>query len=267
MSTAPNPRLRLDSLRATARVGHGPTLRIGAFSMLELMIALAIFAVIGGALFQVMDACLRTTSELHDMQRFTRQVASYTELCRKGFATLSADATMVSPVSEEVDGQELRFRNAPSLFAWGATPMNYGTTTLAVRPQEDGLFSLSLSRSDFKLPEEEPDAAGQIAEVPELEPDEHGRYWLPLIADLEWARWRFYDPRQREWQESWPHSQRRPTMMELTLMIPGDTVPYRAVFRLATASTPAKSGPAQSGRPAKPAQPNGAPQQRRGARR
>lgn len=222
------------------------------FSMLELMIALAIFAIIGGALFQVMDACLRTTGELHDMQRFTRQVASYTELCRKGFATLPGDATMISPVSEEADGQELRFRNTPGLFAWGATPMNYGTTTLAVRPQEDGLFSLSLSRSDFKLPEEEAEDAGQTAEVPELEPDDQGRYWLPLIADLEWARWRFYDPRRREWQEAWPYSQRRPSMMELTLMIPGDTVPYRAVFRLAATSTPADRQPAQQRRRARP---------------
>ncbi len=208
--------------------------RAPGFTLLELVIAMAVFSIIAVALFRVLDACLRTTNELHDAQRVTRQLATFAELCRKTFATLPPTASFRVPASLEADGQEIEFKDAPAIFAFGDSPLNYGTTTLAVRPREDGLFELSISRSDFAPPKDESTIIGVEASAPSLEPDEKGRYWLLLAGDLEWARWRFYDPRAHDWVESWTRNT-RPPLVELSLLLTGDTVPFRAVFPVAFA--------------------------------
>jgi prepilin-type N-terminal cleavage/methylation domain-containing protein len=218
------------------------------FTLLELVIAMAVFSIVAVALFRVLDACMRTAGELQDSQRITRQMAVFTELCRKTFGTLPSSATFRVPLMPEAEGQEIVFGNAPAIFALGDAPLNYGTTTLAVRPREDGLFELALSRSDFGPPKEEDGLGG---EVPLPEPDEKGRYWLLLVGELEWARWRFYDPRAKEWVESWTRSN-RPPLVELSLLLTGDTVPYRAVFPVSfaqnTGGGPAEVRPNRRGR-------------------
>jgi type II secretory pathway pseudopilin PulG len=210
-----------------------------------LVIAMAVFSIVAVALFRVLDASLRTANELQDSQRITRQMAAFSELCRKTFATLPSAANFRAPLMPEAEGQEIVFQNAPAIFAFGDAPLNYGTTTVAVRPREDGLFELAISRSDFGPPKEEEGAIGLPGEVPMPEPDEKGRYWLLLAGDLEWARWRFYDPRAKDWVESWTRAN-RPPLVELSLLMSGDTVPYRAVFPVSFA----QEATDQSGQPA-----------------
>jgi len=214
----------------------------GGFTLLELILALGIFAIIAVGIFGVLDASMRTTQELYDAQRVTRQIGAFAELCRTTFSTLPATASFRVPPSEEAEGQEVVFSDAPSIFAWGGNPLNYGTTTLAVRPQEDGHFNLSISRSDFAPPKEEGVFSEPSDSDPSLEPDDQGRYWLMLVADLEWARWRFFDPRLKEWVESWVQDT-RPPLVELSLLLPGDTVPFRAVFPVAATEENSQATP------------------------
>ncbi len=208
--------------------------RTRAFTLFELVIAMTVFSLVAVALFRVLDSCLRTANALHDSERITHQVAAFAEICRKTFSTLPAEATFRVEPSLEADGQEMLLRGAPAAFAFGDTPLNFGATTLAIRPLEEGGFEVAVSRSDFAPPEEENALAGMgLGEADAaMQPDEQGRYWLTLLGNLEWARWRFYDRRAQDWVEEWTRKE-RPPLVEFSLLLEGDTVPFRAVFPVA----------------------------------
>lgn len=213
--------------------GDPATRRASAFTLLEVIIAMTVFSIIAGALFGVVQASIRAADELETTQRESRRISAFVELCRKTLATLPPQASFRGFWVEDSDPavQEIEFRNAPSIFSWGGTALNYGSTTLGIRAQEDGRFSLAISRSDFAPPEE----TGFITETDTaLEPDELGRYWLVLVPDLEWVQWRFFDSRINDWLDLW-QSRTRPRLVELQFLLPGDTIPIRAVFPVAAA--------------------------------
>lgn len=209
-----------------------------AFTLLEMIIAMTVFSIVSASIFGVVQVSLQATADLAEAQRVAQQIGALTELCRKTFAALPSQAglRMIPAEENEENGQELVLRNTPLSFALGGGALNYGSTTLGLRPQKDGLYQLALSRSDFAPPEEEPVGVGEVSAggVPDFEPDEQGRYWLALIPDLEWATWRFYDPSSRDWIESWTRKT-RPPLIELQLFIPGEAMPIRAVFPVAPA--------------------------------
>ena len=212
-----------------------------AFTLLEVIIAMTVFSIVAGGLFGVVQASLRAADELETTQRETRRTAAFIELCRKTLATLPPQATLRGIWAEDADPavQEIEFRNAPLIFSWGGKALNYGSTTIGIRPQENGKFSLAISRSDFAPPEEA--ATGMPTQSDStLEPDEQGRYWLVLVPDLDWVQWRFFDPGINDWADMW-QAKNRPRMIELEFLLPGDTVPVRSVFPVAAAQ-PVKLG-------------------------
>lgn len=209
----------------------------GAFTLLEVIISMAVFSIVAGGLFGVVQASLRAADELETTQREARRTAAFIELCRKTLATLPPQATLRGDWAEDANPpvQELEFRNAPLIFSWGGTALNYGFTTIGIRAQEDGKFSLAISRSDFAPPDEA--ATGMPTQSDStLEPDEQGRYWLVLVPDLEWVQWRFFDSHINDWADMW-QSTSRPQLIELEFLLPGDTVPVRSVFPVASAQT------------------------------
>lgn len=209
-----------------------------AFTLLEIVVAMAVFSLIVVSIFGVIDATMVSSGELQDSQRINRETAGFIELCRKTFATLPASAAIRSDPAQEIapDGQEIVISNAPSIFAWGNNSLNFGTTTLGVRAQENGQFSLSITRSDFVPPDEDitPSLTGTASNFA-IEPDDQGRYWLALIPDLQWIQWRFYDPKINDWTDTWIQGS-RPHLVELQFLLPDDTIPVRAVFTVSTAT-------------------------------
>lgn len=216
-----------------------------AFTLLEMIIAMAVFSIVSASIFGVVQVSMQATADVEEAQRVSQQVNAFTELCRKSLAALppQAELRMVPAEENEENGQELVLRNTPLSFALGAGALNYGSTTLGLRQQKDGLYSLAISRSDFMPPEgESMEVRGATsesdAEDVAFEPDEQGRYWLVLIPDLAWASWRFYDPAVSDWVESWT-KKTRPRLIELQLFIPDDAFPIRAVFPVSPAQTTA----------------------------
>ena len=204
------------------------------FTLLEIIVAMTVFSIIAVSVFGVIDATMVSSGELQAAQRINNETAGFIELCRKTFATLPAAAVIRSDPEEgnAPNGQEIVFTNAPSIFQWGESAMNYGSTTLGVRAQDDGNFSLSISRSDFAPPDD--DAPGATPDTT-LEPDDQGRYWLPLIPNLQWVHWNFYDPAISDWTDTWTRGA-RPHLVELQFLLPDDTIPVRAVFPVSIAA-------------------------------
>lgn len=212
-----------------------------AFSLFEVIIAMMVFSIIAVAVFGVIDVAMSATNELQTSQRTNRQVSGFIELCRQTFASLPQQASLRSgPVEENApNGQEIVFSNAPLIFSWGGSALNYGSATIGVRSQEDGNFSLAISRSDFVPPDDGDTGVTTVTDTT-LEPDEQGRYWLVLMPDLQWVQWRFFDPQIDDWADFWVRGS-RPRIIELQFLLAGDTVPIRAVFPVSAATQPPRT--------------------------
>lgn len=192
--------------------------RYRAFTLLEVMLALAILTLLAGALYAMVDATLRATSELEMRTNRSQQIRGFIELCRKTFRALPASSSFAVRINQEGENlmPELVFRNAPGLFAWGEPGEEPTSTILGVRPQLGGLVSLSLLQdSDEEI------GSYLLGGSPK-------QAWLPLISGLRKVEWRFYDPRTTVWMKEWKEQGFRPSLVELTLTI--EEGPQRYVF-------------------------------------
>lgn len=193
----------------------------GGFTLLEVILALGVMALLTGAMFTLVQGAMQATAELHHRQNRMQEVNGLVELCGRAFRNLPGEAVFEATMREEegVYVQELLFLEAPRAFSWGGSSQGLGMTLLSARPQLGGLLNLSLLWENTETDE---------AASP-LNMDEASR-WLVLIADLHKVQWRFYDPRSSTWMDEWKDSAARPSLVELTLNLAGETEPIRSVF-------------------------------------
>ncbi|MEM0968265.1 MAG: hypothetical protein AAGJ31_02850, partial [Verrucomicrobiota bacterium] len=64
------------------------------------------------------------------------------------------------------------------------------------------------------------------------EPDEEGRYWLPLLSDIRSLEWRYWNEEDELWEVDWSEAPDRPALIELSLWPSSRLAPLRSVFRL-----------------------------------
>jgi prepilin-type N-terminal cleavage/methylation domain-containing protein len=189
------------------------------FTLLEVLVALALFSLLSGALMLTVRNCLSGAAGLQQMQEREQTMAGFTELCSHTFRTLPATASLEGGIFQ-VDGKfipQVILRQAPQAFSWGDDSQFQGESILSARAQTGGLFSLGLARVPTKN-----DTFGSEPEV----------RWLLLIKDIKEIKWRFYDPRQTRWLDEWRDGSTRPSLIELNLLMPGEKIPLRRVFWL-----------------------------------
>jgi prepilin-type N-terminal cleavage/methylation domain-containing protein len=215
------------------------------FTLLEMIMVLAILAMISGMVFGVMRVSLRTAVETQKMQTEDDELNRFIRLCRHTFQNLPATAVLTLKITETGTPvqQELTIAAVPEAFAFGANPMSYQDSILGQRPDleataasETGeqLYYAGLSRKDL-IPVD-PTRADQIASTTGeglATPDDQGRYWMPLLANLTSLTWRFYKEEQDEWVEEWD-STTLPQLVEMNLLLSGRTVPLRSIFAVPT---------------------------------
>jgi len=187
--------------------GPGGLHRLQAFTLFEVALALSILVLMVGALYAMVDASMRGTADLQEMENRTRETSEFLGLCRKTFRTLPATAVFQTRVVEQgsVSGQELIFRNAPGLFWWGDADNASISTIVGVRAQVGGLVSLGI------LQDSEDEIDSYLNGGTTIRP------WLMLLTDLRNLQWRFYDARVQIWMNEWKDLTSRPAFVELTI--------------------------------------------------
>jgi prepilin-type N-terminal cleavage/methylation domain-containing protein len=231
--------------------------RLRGLTLLEVVVALAILALMSGAIYGIVSGSLESTVTLALIQSEDRRVETFLARTRTALAHLPAGATLELKVTENNPlRQELVLRGVRDAFVWG----EYGwwdkpVVTLApLRWPDDRQppparvdmrgksgpvterFSLAMTVPDFyrtdpdgePLPES-PVRSRQGNQL--LQPDRQGRFWLDLLPEVDRVEWRFYDPQKKLWVEQ--QQPGRPPLIELRLSLPGRKLPLRAVFETA----------------------------------
>ena len=215
-----------------------------AFSLLEVVIALTILAMITGTLFAIIKGSVRGASDIERTQRENDQINRFLELCRITFQTMPSSATLTLKQLDSSgmsSSQELSIAGVPTCFGFGAAPTSYEETVIGLRPDvivptsEDGSprYLLSITRKDILAASAD---ASQIVvfttgldENPEYAPDDQQRTWLPLLRGVKMMKWRFFKDSSDEWLEEWSES-KWPDLIELQLQMEGRSLPTRIVW-------------------------------------
>lgn len=170
------------------------------FTLLEIMIALTIFAVISTLAWQILDGAMRTSSATDTRAAQLNQLQRAWSLMERDFFQLQARAP----------------RNEPDLFRQEGETLEL-TTLSGVSG------TVQLERVRWRLEEGHlwRDVWPTIDSPPDVKPEE-----VPIISQVKSVQWRFY---RNGWQKNWTDTAHQPDGVELTLtMDNGET--WRWVF-------------------------------------
>lgn len=175
---------------------HTPT----AFTLVETLIALAIFALIASAIYTVSSASIEATTTTTQNLASEERLLTFLRATRNALLNLPARASVQLRFdnSAGVGTPELVFRGAASPY--GVASLAGGDLILAARPQADGTRTLSLLR----IP--------RNTSTTELNLHRQKALWLPLLPRLDKVEWAFFQ--DGEWLPLWETDQ-RPKLIRL----------------------------------------------------
>ncbi|WP_039029527.1 type II secretion system minor pseudopilin GspJ [Leclercia adecarboxylata] len=170
------------------------------FTLLEIMIALTIFAVISTLAWQILDGAMRTSNATERSATRLNQIQRAWSLLERDFFQLQARAP----------------RNEPEVFRQDDNAIEL-TTLNGV----SGNVQLERVRWRFEDHRLWRDVWPTIDSPAGVKPEE-----VPIVAEVKSVQWRFFS---ESWQKRWSESAHQPDGVELTLtMESGDT--WRWVF-------------------------------------
>lgn len=220
-------------------------------TLLEVILALAVLAMLAATVFLMVETTMRATVIIQESWTRQQQIDRLTYLCRHTFRNLPRSATITGGV-EDVDGKEmpvLTFKNLPGLEVFGSSGQNEEEISLMGIPRLGGGYHL---------------AVRILTPPPEGRLDEPTEDYITLIQDLAVLEWRFFQTGDEEWRYEWTDEQSRPSLIQLVLMAIEESrtnratfwIPVRqAVFQESDQSAPSGGSPNSPQNP-NPSQPN-----------
>lgn len=237
----------------TGRDSHGERRRQQqrGLTLLEVVVGLAILALMAGAIYGIVMGSVEATAMLSRQQSEDRRVETFLDRTRIALAHLPGGAALELKIIEaEPLRQELTLRGVNEAYVWGEHGgWDKPAVTLAPqrwpddrqpleKPAKNGTnapprFSLAMSVPDFyrEQPDGEPSQESPLRSRQGhqlVQPDVQGRFWMELLPEVESVEWRFYDPAKKIWVEQ--QAAGRPPLVELRLKLPGHKYPRRVVF-------------------------------------
>jgi prepilin-type N-terminal cleavage/methylation domain-containing protein len=208
------------------------------FTLMEMMITLAVFIILVAAVFELLSGVLQSSAVLQDNVNRTDQLAALEAYIGNKVTTLPAGYTLVTYLRGNGDGLN-------------ATGILFGNTSTATAidalTQPNGLYTLRVTTYNVDTTSSTPQDARQNLDQL-VTTDDPSLSWRVLITDVKTLDWKFQDFDLQQWMETWTTTP-NPNMVELTLQGGGDLqpsvydywLPKIAAMNLRLAANPAAS--------------------------
>ena len=233
------------------RLSH-PTAERAAFTLLEVVLAVAILSLVGISIYRFLEVNLQAI-------KFSTENNNDTIAMEALIGTIQAELNSL-PEPQAMPGALLgeahKFKDLPAdELRWITGPGN-GLFTEHADDEFDVTLRLLPDSAAAKLP-----TLGLRRVAREVKSDAEN--WLPLMEDVRAIEFRYFDSRQNAWLESWAAQGVRPALVRVRIWRHEDVDPYEAILPLprvnATARNPRPAVFNRPGNPRGPLQPGPVP--------
>lgn len=192
-----------------------PPRRAQGFTLIEVVIGLAITGMIMAAIFTVAQSATSMSTEISGAQERAMLSQSYVDLLRRTFEQTPGNARVeLRLLDKNIGGAtqaEIAFHDYPLAFSWAGVEAGAKTVILRIQPDPVG----TLMARVMYLNEDQAEAY----EENRLR-DDGTISDLNLISGMQFCQWYFWDERTEEWVQEWDnlsHPNRRPSLVNLYL--------------------------------------------------
>ena len=193
--------------------------RARGFTLLEMMITLAIFILLAAAVFGIMSGVLQGTSTLQDNSNRRDQIGALTAFMKNKLGGMPAASTLTS--YQRGDGEGLTQNG-----------IIFGTASLATvidaKVQPNGYYALRLVTMPSTIINGQPqDPRPTLQQL--VTADDPTLVWTLLIPDIKTLNWKFQDLNVTDWVTLWAGSS-KPNLVEFSMQTAGDLQPTTIDF-------------------------------------
>lgn len=213
-----------------------------AFTLIEVVIAIAILSLIVGGVMASVMACLQATQVVRSERLFQGRCDVLQSLLSHSLMTLPGDALLRCSMTDTLSGEPAPLRllsRQPVMIAssLASQPGRTCESEILFRRESDGSFTLGSALAGNGSPGFLP---AETLTSPSLA-------WTPLVRNIREAKWKFYDHDQARWIERWEKEESRPTLVELDISFSESAIPYRGVFWIPVQPAKGTRGPTDGG--------------------
>lgn len=209
--------------------------RARGFTLLEMMITLAVFVLLIAAVFGLMSGVLQSTSSLQGTQDRRETTTALYAFLKNQLTTLPARYTVTS--YQRGDGEGLTQN--------GVIYGNVNTASAVdAKVQDNGYYTLRFATYNVDTTQSSPPDARQTMQQL-VTTDDPSLSWRTLVTDIKTLDWKFQDYNDTDWVEIW-NSSTEPNLIEFTLQEAADTQPDTMDFWLPPIKAPSMGAARQS---------------------
>jgi len=198
--------------------------RRNGFTLLELVLAMLLLALLSGMIFSSSNASIQLSSTVIKKQNEESAKNAFFTLLENRFGTLPGN-TRMELTWKDAGGKyisDLTLQNVPLAFTWGGTEKVAKAVQISTVQRRDSYLDIVLRYYENEI----------LEDSDNLNVDEDAEPFaeVVLLEDVRGFEWRVLDGRTMEWQEDWDLVGRLPLQMELTIAFGAQGKWIRQIF-------------------------------------
>ncbi len=207
-------------------ITHPARPRPSGFTLLELVIALALLSMLIGMVFSTARTSLALGNTIVQTQNKEMLQQAFFELLHQRFSALPGDTRMELKVDDSGSHyiSDLTLQNVPLSFTWGGQARIAKAVQLSTVKRRSGYLDIVLRYYENEILKDSASTVKRTAG------DEKPFAEIVLLEDVAYFEWRVLDGRSMEWQFDWDTPGRLPLQVELTMAIGAKGEEIRQIF-------------------------------------
>jgi prepilin-type N-terminal cleavage/methylation domain-containing protein len=208
--------------------------RPAGFTLLEVVIAMGLLAIIVGMVFGIARTSLALGNTIVQTQNEEMEHQAFMDLLGQRFSALPGN-TRLELKSQDSGGRylsDLTLQNVPLSFTWGGEERIAKAVQLSTVRRRSGYLDIVLRYYENEILEGSQSTFGKSA----LDNEPFAE--IVLLSDVAYFEWRVLDGQSLEWQYDWEIQGRLPLQLELVMAIGAKGEEIRQVFWLPPKQNP-----------------------------
>jgi prepilin-type N-terminal cleavage/methylation domain-containing protein len=213
---------------------HANSLRRPGFTLLEVVIAVGLMAIIIGMVFGIARSSLSLGNTIVKTQNEEMEHQAFFDFMGQQFSALPGNTRFDLKVENSASHylSDLTVQNVPLSFTWGGEERIAKAVQLSTVKRRSGFIDIVLRYYENEILE------GSASTFKSSAAEEKPFAEIVLLEDAAYFEWRVLDGRTMEWQYDWEVQGRLPLQLELTMAIGAKGEEIRQIFWLPPKQNP-----------------------------